>query len=228
VPTAGHAVAFEASGPLRLIGMGNGDPGSHEADRPAERHRYFGADGWRLKTLDRLEDAAGLVTADTAGWRDPFQWVPDDQRPPDAAFNLVRGRIPRPTLAPGDRLVLFLADIAPGQQVIIDGRPMTPRREDGLAAIDLDPASLSASISVSYVFATPAGGLRKLLDDAGAAARWAMLRVTTPAAPWRRSVFNGRAQVIVQSSGGAGVGTITAVVDGLRAGMAHVDAVPTP
>jgi beta-galactosidase len=35
VPTAGNEVTFTVSGPGRLIGVGNGDPSSHEADRPA-------------------------------------------------------------------------------------------------------------------------------------------------------------------------------------------------
>ena len=224
VPTAGHRIRFEASGPLRLIGMGNGDPGSHEADKPAERHRFAGAEGWRLKALDRAEDALPLLSADTSGWRDPFQWVPDDHRPADTAFNLVRAQIRRPDVAPGERVVLFLADIAPAQQVFIDGQPVTPRREDGLPAVDVDPARMPPSISVSYVFATPSGGLRKMLDEAGAGTHWAVLRTTTPAGPWQRSAFNGRAQVIVQSTGTPGTGTVTAVVDGLRAGMVRVEA----
>ncbi len=33
VPTAGHEVTFKVSGEGRLIGLGNGDPSSHEADR---------------------------------------------------------------------------------------------------------------------------------------------------------------------------------------------------
>ena len=40
VPTAGHEVSFSVSGPGALIGVGNGDPISHEPDK-ADRRRAF-------------------------------------------------------------------------------------------------------------------------------------------------------------------------------------------
>jgi beta-galactosidase len=42
-----------------------------------------------------------------------------------------------------------------------------------------------------------------------------VLRVTAPAAPWQRRVFNGWAQVIVQSTGQAGEAGLTAKSPGL-------------
>ncbi len=41
VPTADNPVAFSVSGPGRIIGVGNGDPSSHEADK-AQARRAFG------------------------------------------------------------------------------------------------------------------------------------------------------------------------------------------
>jgi beta-galactosidase len=35
MPTAGNEVTFRIHGPGRLIGLGNGDPSCHEADKPA-------------------------------------------------------------------------------------------------------------------------------------------------------------------------------------------------
>jgi beta-galactosidase len=42
VPTADNEVAFTISGPGRIIGVGNGDPSSHEADRASSRHAFNG------------------------------------------------------------------------------------------------------------------------------------------------------------------------------------------
>jgi beta-galactosidase len=46
VPDAGNAIRFAASGDLHIIGVGNGDPSSHEADKGedsvAERHLFNG------------------------------------------------------------------------------------------------------------------------------------------------------------------------------------------
>ncbi len=42
VPTADHVVSFEVSGNGRLIGVGNGDPSSHEADKGTTRRLFNG------------------------------------------------------------------------------------------------------------------------------------------------------------------------------------------
>jgi beta-galactosidase len=225
VPTAQQRIRFEVEGAARLIGMGNGDPGSHEADKPAELHRYAAARNWRHKAIARPEDAAPLL-ADTgsAGWRDPFVWVPPEQQPADAAWNLVTAEFARPAVASGDRTVLFLGDIAPGQQVYLNGRAVTPRREEGMGAIELDPSQLNDRNNLAVVFPTPSGGTRKLFDEAQAGRRWLTLRSTTPAAPWERSVFNGHAQVILQSTGAAGRATLRASGDGLAPATLTIDA----
>jgi beta-galactosidase len=51
-----------------------------------------------------------------------------------------------------------------------------------------------------------------------------VLRRTTPAAPWQRSVFNGHAQVILQSTGTAGRATLRASGEGLDAATVTIDA----
>ena len=153
----------------------------------------------------------------SAAWRDPFAWVPPEQQQPDSAWNVVRATFARPAAAAGDRLVLFIGDVAPGQQVLLNGRAVTPRREDGMGAVDLDPTQLADVNTVALVFATPAGGARKLFDEAQGGKRWLTLRTTTPAGAWQRSVFNGHAQVILQSTGETGRATLRARGAGLDA-----------
>lgn len=223
VPTAGQRISFEVTGPARLIGMGNGDPGSHEADKPADFHRYAAVGGWRQKPVARPEDAAALLAdSGSTGWRDPFAWLPADKQPADGAWNVVQASFARPAAAAG-RVALFIGDITPGQQVSLNGKALTPRREDGMGVIDLDPAQLNDVNTVTLVFATPAGGTRKLFDDAQGGRRWLTLRTTTAAGPWQRSVFNGHAQVILQSTGSPGRATLRATSAGLDLGTLNLD-----
>lgn len=42
VPVADDLVSFEATGPVRILGVGNGNPCSHESDREPERHLFKG------------------------------------------------------------------------------------------------------------------------------------------------------------------------------------------
>jgi beta-galactosidase len=221
VPTAQQRIRFETTGPVRLIGMGNGDPGSHEADKPADQHRYAAATGWRHHAMAAPEEAiAAMADSAGTGWRDPFAWVPPEKQPADGAWNLVQATVKRQAAA-GQRLVLFLGEVAPGARFYLDGRAVTPRQEGGMAAIDLEPAATDARLSIA--FPTPAGGTRPLFDSAQGGRRWATLRTTTPAAPWQRSVFNGQAQVILQSSGGAGPASLRAEGDGLESATLPLD-----
>ena len=92
-----------------------------------------------------------------------------------------------------------------------------------MGAIDLDPAQLADHNTLTVVFATPPGGTRKLFDEAQGGRRWVTLRTTTPAAPWQRSVFNGHAQVILQSTGSPGRATLRASGDGLDGATLTLD-----
>jgi beta-galactosidase len=78
VPTAGDEVTFTASGPGRVIGVGNGDPSSHEPDRASKRSAFNGlcmALVQSLKTqgeirveasaLNLASAAAGIATSAT-------------------------------------------------------------------------------------------------------------------------------------------------------------------
>ena len=221
LPTADHRISFETAGPVRLIGMGNGDPGSHEADRPAELHRYAAATGWRHHPLARPEDAAALMSdTGSKAWRDPFAWIPMEQQPADGAWNLVTATVNRQVPA-GQRLVLLLGEVAPGARYFLDGRQVMPRAEAGLGAVDVEASGTPAQLAV--VFPTPTGGTRTLFEGSQSGRRWATLRSTTPAAPWQRSLFNGHAQLILQATGDTGRATLRAVGAGLAAAEASLD-----
>ena len=80
VPTAANDIAFDVSGPGRIIGVGNGDPSSHEADTfPVTiygqdlvgwRTAPFKGDKTRIPALSELDPAGGRsarVGGDAAG-----------------------------------------------------------------------------------------------------------------------------------------------------------------
>jgi beta-galactosidase len=216
VPTAGHAVRFETSGPIRIIGVGNGDPGSHEADRPADRHDFLAVTGWRSLAVDGIGDRPETgATVDTSQWRDPSQWLPPEKQPPETRGLVLRGLFPRPVLAAGDKVTLFVGTLGNNQTVYVNGNRVTPQTVDGASVVTLDPAGLSERNSVTYVFETPKGGVQTLFEHSVNTSLWGTVRVTHPAAPWARSVFNGWAQVIVQSDGGTGRAELKAVSDSL-------------
>ena len=221
VPTADNLIDLKVSGPIRLIGVGNGDPGSHEADRPAERHRYARLSNWRSLAIDDLTATAAAVAqdADTSSWRDPSQWLPPEAQPPLTKGLVLRGEFARPDARPDEEVVLFVGALAADQALYVNGQPVQAETLDGALIVRLNPAQLREKNSLAYVFTTPAGGVQALYDQSVSASRWGSLRVTTPAAPWQRHLFNGWAQIIVQSTGEPGMARLVARSAGLTSAM---------
>lgn len=216
VPTAGDLVGFESSGPIRIIGVGNGDPGSHEADRPADRHSFVQLSGWRTLAVDSADQPAAVAaTADTSSWRDPAAWLPPTEQPPLTRYLVLRGEFPRPAMAQDGRAALFIDRLDAGQAVYVNGRAVEAAPVDGGLMIALDGAQLKDTNSLAYVVATPKDGVQGMFERSVGTSKWGVLRVTAPAAPWQRRVFNGWAQVIVQSTGQAGEASLTARSPGL-------------
>ncbi|MEO3693063.1 beta-galactosidase GalA [Roseateles paludis] len=230
VPGADNLLQFQASGPLRLLGMGNGHPGSHEADKPAERYRFNGFGPWSIRDETRAEALADPTRhADPRAWRDPFQWVPDHERPAPAPYAAIRTHFAMPVLAPGELAELFVATIAPGQQLLLNGRPVTPQpAADGLQVLRLDPSTLQDSNELVWHLASPPAGMRATADAAQDGARWAQLRITTPAAPWQRKAFNGHAQLIVQATADPGPAQVTITSPGLQPAIVRLEVKAAP
>lgn len=91
-----------------------------------------------------------------------------------------------------------------------------------MLAVELPPGA-APQVTLTAVFPTPAGGTRALFDGAQAGRRWLTLRSTTPSQPWQRSLFNGHAQVILQSTGATGPATLRASGDGLAPATLQLD-----
>jgi beta-galactosidase len=127
-------------------------------------------------------------------------------------------------MAAGERMELFVAEIVPGQQLSLNGAAAAARPTgDGRVLVDIDPSRLKDENELVWHLKAPAGGLQPLVEAAQAGARWAQLRVTAPAGPWQRRAFNGRAQLIVQSTGAPGRATVTAAGAGLAPAQLQID-----
>jgi beta-galactosidase len=224
VPTSDNLVSFSVQGPIRIIGVGNGDPGSHEADHPVDRYRYISLSHWRSLAVDSVAGRSEMAqTVDTASWRDPFVWLPPEQQPPATKALVVRGEFAMPDMRDSETAQLSVATLGANQSVYVNGQLAKLRSQDGGSIIDLNRSDLNAMNSLTYIFEMPDGGVPKLADASQNGVNWASLRITTPAQAWQRRVFNGSAQVLVQSTGDSGTGIVTATSEGLKSG--HVSLV---
>jgi beta-galactosidase len=220
VPTAGDGIRFDLQGPGRILGTGNGDPVSHEPDRQVESVRLLPVGDWRGRiapagTTTPAAPASLAPLPQLANWLAPLP-QPGEVYDLSATFSI-------DALPTDARLRLFLPPLGAKATVWINGREMT-RDLDTTAsgpALPLDPGQFVMGLNRVQLIVTPVAGDRNRLPGL---TRLGSVQVRTPAPPYRRSAFNGCAQVIVQTTREPGEILLTAHADGLQPATAALTA----
>jgi len=229
MPVAGNEVSFELEGPGRILGVGNGDPSCHEPDKffAVAPSRSIPINAWRWKDI---ADPYPANLAEEGVQFDDSAWQATDVGGETGPIGLRERAIFRTrfTVAAKDLdapvVELWFGRIAGGISVYVNGQrvgdtadPRAPSVYDVKAL--LHPGENAVAVAVANYGPEPAG-LSK-----GAALR---LQDSPPAVHWRRSVFNGLAQIIVQSSGEPGSLVLTARSEGLDPASLAIQARPAP
>jgi beta-galactosidase len=216
VPVAMNSISFEVEGAGRILGVGNGDPSSHEADvmisGPAMRTRAV--DGWHWKKISSENvtelpeegakfDETSWAEADVAGEHGPLG--ARERGVFRARFNVSAADLAAPAVE------LWFGKIEGEGVVYINGEKVGATGDSRAASVYdvkamLHPGENTVAVGVTNwgVTAGPAKGV--------------MLRMLDNPAPlqWQRSVFNGLAQILVKSSKAGGAIKLTARADGLK------------
>jgi len=227
VPVASNEIHFSLAGPGKIIGVGNGDPSCHEPDIfvPQSSMRSVSAnDGWRFKKLPNV-DGGRLPELRTD--YDDSDWATVDVRGDNGPLGeqengVFRAKINVTAEDLAERAVeLRFGSIGQDGRIYVNGRIAGESHESQVAAL-VDIKSLlhpgENTIAVAVQNWNGSGGLNK-----GVTIQFA----DEPAAPeWKRSVFNGLAQIIVQSSKEAGEIKLTARADGLTSTTLSIQSQP--
>jgi beta-galactosidase len=227
VPTADSHVSFELEGPGRILGVGNGDPSSHEPDTyvPASAFRTLPVDGWRWR---KVADPNPENLPEEGVTFDDSTWDPTDARA-DAGPVGLRGRAIFRTHLPvaaadldSNAVELIFGRVLGGVAVYVNGTKVSST-VDAHASLVYDVKSIlhpgDNVIAVAIANYGPEGaGL----------SRGVTLRLQGSPAPvhWSRSAFNGLAEVIVQTSREPGTIRLVAKADGLEAASFALKAQP--
>jgi len=186
VPTACQRVDFKLRGPGRILGVGNGDPSCLEPDQFVETVH--------AQPLGKWEAPDPAITAGALTFE---------------------ARFDAPLLKGQETVKLLLRAIGPTQTVSLNGKVLAQNAtEEKLrgewSLTDLQPKDNVLRIEAPARFQgwSERESLRQFHP--------AMLRITHPADPWRRSTFNGLAQVIVQSTGEPGEIVVEASGEGVK------------
>jgi beta-galactosidase len=226
VPVANNAVSFELEGPGRIIGVGNGDPSCHEPDvfvAPMPL-RTVPVDGWHWK---KLADTYAKNLPETGANVDDSGWEKADVTAESGPLGLREQGVFRTKInisaqdlaAPAVELNFGKIEgdgrvFVNGQQIGAAGDPHAASSYDVKAF--LHPGENSIAVTVAN-YGTSAGVNKGVC-----------LRMPEPVTPvaWKRSVFNGLAQIIVQASREGGALRLTARSAGLQPATIPIEARP--
>jgi beta-galactosidase len=231
VPTANVPVAFALAGPGRIIGVGNGNPTSHEPDvfvtSPSGQARPI--DGWRWKTI---ADPYAEKIPEAAPGFDDSGWQATDVRRASGPFGPNQRGLVRTTftVSAGElaahALELWFGKIDGDGRVFVNGKRIGPAGDsrspsvyDVKALLKPGPNTVAVALANYGASAGLNGGVElRRYDQPG-----------TPA--WSRSTFNGLAQIIVRTAKQPGTLELGARAAGLAAASLKLSAavaVPRP
>jgi beta-galactosidase len=223
VPVAGNLVNFELSGPGKILGVGNGDPSCHEPDfypgaRPAVDS--VALNGWRMlrvpDTNSRPEVAVDF---------DDTNWAAADVNTDSGPLNTDECAVFRA------HVTMNTAQEAATNAVITFGMI----NDDGLVYVNGQFAgevhnwSSEASFEIRRFLREGDNTVAVVVRDrysTGGVNKGVKVEFVETAVPeaWKRSVFNGLAQVVVQSDKDAGEIRLTAHGEGLTDATAVITA----
>jgi beta-galactosidase len=204
VPVANDEITFTLDGPGKIIGVGNGDPASHEPDRMVETVSSAKISRMSELVLKGLESwpAVAAITPES-DWKPAFRSNSNqDWKIYKDTLIALRGSFDLPDLSNQTIVNLFGKSIAENQSIYINGHLLASnigRRDD--QNYKLDPATIQKGKN-EYVVVGKRFKKKSEWDEPNT--NPGVIQVVIPAQPWKRKAFNGLAQVIVQSTQQAG------------------------
>ncbi len=226
VPVASNKIHFALSGPGKIVGVGNGDPSCHEPDQfvTTPPIRIQPVNGWRWEKIPNAYqtnlpeeaenfDDSGWQTDDVNTQTGPL--IEQEQAAFRARVNLTADDLATPSIMLTFHMIDNEGFIYVNGQKAGDSHdwqtPITvnvkPFLHPGENTIAVGVANWSGS-----------GGINKGVE--------LKFQGQAPPANWQRSVFNGLAQIIVQSTKQPGQIELTASADGLAPGTLELNAQP--
>lgn len=214
VPDAEHDFSFNISGPGRIIGVGNGNPASLEPDRFVET---ISTVSLTLAKEKLMETSTGIEAELSANF-DDHDWVTAFKEERDSAFGrkdgyiIYRGSFTLPSTDSSTIITYFGKQVGVVQSVYINGTAVVLNM-DRKTEVRLDKHLFRTGVNRIAILAKPllkAQPWDEINTDPG------VLQLLTPAPAWKRKLFSGLAQVIVQSAGAKGDILLTAESKGIK------------
>ncbi len=225
VPTAENELTFSIQGPGKIIGVGNGSPVSLENDKYIETVTAVPIRSLKEKIVNEFNNPAEVAVAyDDSKWNTAFTDVRTQKFGETAKVILYRGEFELAQNFSETEITLFYNFIGKEQTIYINGVVIAANLKDNSTQTEfkIDKAILHTGKNVIAIAAAPL--LKKFeWDEVNKVP--GLLQVITKAEPYKRKLFSGLAQVIVQSTGEPGEIILSATAKGMKQGEIKIQAV---
>jgi beta-galactosidase len=222
VPTADNQIAFTIQGPGKIIGVGNGSQTSLEPEQYIEQVIPVNIENLKEKLVKNIENRPEVAANfDDADWQPAFKNI---RFPETAKVVVYRGTIQMPNNIGDAALTLFYNNIGKTQSIYINGQfiqsndSSNARKELKLTKSIIHPGKNSIAI-ITTPFVN-----KNSWDYSNT--NPGTVQIIIPPAQWKRKLFNGLAQVIIQSTGEPGQITLTSTSPGLKENKLEITAAP--
>ena len=204
VPTADNTISLAVSGPGKIIGVGNGDPSSLEPDKFIEAIKTVQIENMHERVLNDSADFSLIKSGyDDSKWDKAFKDDRTGEFGRSAKSIVYRGRFIMPANFRQSTVTLFYKPIGKLQSIYINGKLIASGiNETGSnTAFTIDSTILNEGVNLVAIVASPL--IKKhtwdeVNKDPG------LFQILTPAPAWKVKLFNGLAQVIIQSTDAPG------------------------
>jgi beta-galactosidase len=210
VPNANDEIKFDVKGG-KLIGVGNGNPTSLEKDKFLDEISLVAITNFQERKATTADVSKQLSANTDEGWKEAFKDRDYKNQAPSYAY---RGQFELKNNAKSNIVTFFYKKIGLESAIFVNGNIITPSAEDPDKYV-LNTNILRQGKNTIHIVAKPLQKEKEwdvLNTDPG------IIQVVTPSEPWKRKLFNGYAQVIVQADGSGNDITVSATGKKLKTG----------
>jgi beta-galactosidase len=213
-PVADNEISFSITGPAKIIGVGNGNNTSLEKERFIEDISTADITISKEKIATAIDGhtAEAAVNYNDADWQEAFKEDRTEEFGKKAKVIMYRGSFEMPVLNSNSVINFFSRNIGVEQSVYINGVQVADHiKED--KDIVIDKSILQQGKNIITIIAVP---FIKKQSWESLNTYPGQFQLISPAENWKRKLFNGLAQVIVQSTGEKGTITVNAISKDLQ------------
>ncbi|MCR4029947.1 MULTISPECIES: beta-galactosidase GalA [Flavobacterium] len=211
VPTANDEITFSIKGG-KILGVGNGDPTSLESDQFIDDIALVAINNFKEQKGTNETLPQQLPNYSETEWTEAFK---DRDYKKQAPSYIYKGEFELKNNSISNVVSFFYKKIGVETVVFINGNKVNPSAEDPQKYI-LNTSILKEGKNTIHIAATP---LQKVKDWDVMNTEPGIIQVITPAEPWKRKLFNGYAQIIIQKEENVKEVVLSASAKGLKNGV---------